>query len=196
MARRYHALNRGRRTFGWIDGAPLILDLCCGLGGWALPFVDAGWNVIGIDVEGRPKYPGAFIRADVRELPLRRSTFKPDLIVASPPCNNYSRAKEGVAPNPNPEDFAIWAAIVDYAADVGAPLIIENVAGAADFHGKPVAYFGSRLLWGDVPALIPHSRREDRKCNIPGQRKNSSLLRARVPYELGAFLAWAFDPRR
>lgn len=97
--RRYNALCRGRRALEWKDGAPVLIDLCCG---------------------------------------------------------------------------------------------IENVAGAADFHGPPVARFGSRWLWGDVPALIPYPRLADRKKNIPGQRKNSSLLRARVPYELGAFMACVF----
>jgi hypothetical protein len=194
MANRYKALCRARGTFAWKSGAPVLIDLCCGLGGWALPFVDAGWNVIGIDVERRPMYPGLHVQASVLALPLRLpGSMDIRLVVASPPCNNYSRARPGIAPNPSPEDTAIWQACESLARDIGAPIVIENVAGAADIHGPPMAMFGSRWLWGDgVPALIPSPRKQDRKKNIPSQRKNSSLLRARVPYELGTFLAWCY----
>lgn len=37
------------------------------------------------------------------------------------------------------------------------PLIIENVRGAQLFVGRAAWHFGSFYLWGDIPALMPHT---------------------------------------
>ncbi len=29
---------------------PLMLDLCCGLGGWSEGFLAAGWRCVGVDL--------------------------------------------------------------------------------------------------------------------------------------------------
>ena len=71
----------------------LCVDLFCGLGGWAEGFLAEGWTVVGFDIErhdyGTGGYPGQLVIQDV--LTLHGSQFKDaDIIVASPPCQNYS----------------------------------------------------------------------------------------------------------
>jgi hypothetical protein len=72
---------------------PLAIDLFCGLGGWTDGLLAAGWDVVGYDIEaheyGGERYPAALILQDV--LTLHGSQFaKAGLIVASPPCQEYS----------------------------------------------------------------------------------------------------------
>ena len=69
------------------------MDMFCGLGGWTKGLLAAGWNVVGFDIErhayGDKRYPAQLVLQDV--LTLHGSQFKnASLIVASPPCQNYS----------------------------------------------------------------------------------------------------------
>ena len=72
---------------------PLAIDLFCGLGGWSEQLLAEGFRVIGFDIErheyGEHRYPGQLVIQDV--LTLHGSQFKDaTLIVASPPCQEYS----------------------------------------------------------------------------------------------------------
>jgi len=85
----------GGFTSGGNDGGgrvkPLVIDLCCGLGGWTRGFLSEGWEAIGFDIEkheyGDKRYPGELILRDITTLcgyDLR--CVNPALVVASPPC--------------------------------------------------------------------------------------------------------------
>lgn len=50
---------------------PLCIDLCCGLGGWAQGFIEAGFRVVGFDIALLP-YPGHLVVQDIRTLDGRR----------------------------------------------------------------------------------------------------------------------------
>lgn len=162
------------------------LDLCCGLGGWARGFIDAGWMVVGADI-CPVSYPGHFILADVRDLEAR-DWRGVDLVVASPPCEEFSRHDMPWtrAKNPPPPDLSLVAACYRLAGALGVPLVLENVRGAQPWLGKAPAHYGSRYLWGDgVPALLPFappSRKE---------RLSSTQCRERalIPYELARWIA-------
>lgn len=72
---------------------PLCVDLFCGLGGWTDGFLAEGWNVVGFDVTrhvyGDDHYPAQLVLQDV--LTIHGSQFRnADIIVASPPCQQYS----------------------------------------------------------------------------------------------------------
>jgi hypothetical protein len=66
----------------------LCIDLCSGDGGGSEAFVRANWFVIRIDVLKKFK---PTIVADVCHLPLREN-LQPDVLLASPPCQNFSLA--------------------------------------------------------------------------------------------------------
>lgn len=155
---------------------PLAIDLYCGLGGWTEGLLAEGYRVVGFDNErheyGEAKYPAQLIVQDV--LTLHGSQFKDAaLIVASPPCQEYSymampwsRAKAIAADyRSGARDMKKLTALFDAcfriqreaseAAGRTIPLVVENVRGAQPWVGRAAWNFGSFYLWGDVPALMP-----------------------------------------
>ncbi len=112
---------------------PLLLDLFCGIGGSAVGYARAGFEVIGIDNEAQPDYPFPFIQADFRSADLSwiRRTF--DAVHASPPCAAYTaigkqNATRGVGQE-HPRFYEASRALLD---DVGLPYVIENPAARPD----------------------------------------------------------------
>lgn len=155
---------------------PLAIDLYCGLGGWTEGLLAEGYRVVGFDTErhqyGDAKYPAQLVIQDV--LTLHGSQFKDAaLIVASPPCQEYSymampwsRAKAIAADyRSGARDMKNLTALFDAcfriqreaieAAGHFIPLVVENVRGAQPWVGRASWNFGSFYLWGDVPALMP-----------------------------------------
>ena len=70
---------------------PLALDLFCGGGGACIGMQWAGFEVVGIDINPHPNYPGHFIQADVHNLPVSIDDF--GFVWASPPCQAFSVMK-------------------------------------------------------------------------------------------------------
>jgi hypothetical protein len=168
--------------------APLAIDLCCGLGGWTEGLLAEGWRVRGYDIEaheyGDERYPDDLVLRNVLEMH-GSEIADADLIVASPPCTEYSymampwsrakqiaRALRGEDEFPEPyrgsrtidELNAIFDACfrlqreASEAAGRHIPMIVENVKGAQPWVGRAAWSFGSFYLWGDVPALMPTAR--------------------------------------
>lgn len=151
---------------------PLAFDLFCGKGGWTAGLQAAGWRVIGFDIERWPEYPGLLVVQDVRTLD--GSQFRhASLIVASPPCNEYSyrampwkRAK--FLPPPDNTLFETCFRLqheANEAAGKHIPMVLENVCGAQRWVGRAKWHFGSYYLWGDVPAIMPETVAPARKFN-------------------------------
>jgi hypothetical protein len=153
-----------------IGRKPLAIDLFCGLGGWTEGLLAEGYRVVGFDIErhvyGNAQYPGQLVLQDV--LTLHGRQFKDAaLIVASPPCQAYSyrampwkRAK--ALPPPDNSLFEACFRIQREACEAAGryiPLVVENVRGAQPYVGRARWHFGSFYLWGDVPALMPITRK-------------------------------------
>lgn len=158
---------------------PLMIDLFCGLGGWASGGMAEGYTVVGFDNErhvyGEAKYPGQLVIQDV--LTLHGSQFKDaTLIVASPPCQEFSymampwsraKAKERdlIEGRDAPKRltalfdacFRIQREAIE-AAGHFIPLVVENVRGAQKWVGRSRWNYGSFHLWGDVPVLMPMTK--------------------------------------
>lgn len=149
---------------------PLAVDLFCGLGGWTEGLLAEGYSVIGFDCErhvyGEAQYPAQLVLQDV--LTIHGAQFKDAaLIVASPPCQGYSyrampwkRAK--ALPPPDNNLFEACFRIQREACEAAGrhiPLVVENVCGAQKWVGRARWHFGSFYLWGDVPALMPITKR-------------------------------------
>ncbi|MES2902874.1 MAG: DNA cytosine methyltransferase [Pseudomonadota bacterium] len=161
--------------------SPLAIDLFCGLGGWTDGLLAEGWRVIGYDIEaheyGDQRYKGEFVLQDV--LTLHGSQLKDaDLIVASPPCQEYSymampwslakakaaaiRADTTGAELERLNRLFNACFRIQKEAGIAAgrhiPMVVENVRGAIPWVGRSRYNFGSFHLWGDVPALMPAGR--------------------------------------
>lgn len=159
-----------------------MVDLYCGLGGWASGGLAEGYDVIGFDIEqhiyGEHRYPAQLVIQHV--LTLHGSQFKDAaLIVASPPCQRFSwmsmpwsKAKAAAAEiraDQSGEMLADLTALFDacfriqvqasLAAGRHIPMVVENVRGAQPWVGRARWMFGSFALWGDVPALMPIATR-------------------------------------
>lgn len=149
------------------------------------PVAKRGWTqgcAISLGMEGgnnRPRtrvlrYPGQLVIQDV--LTLHGSQFKDAaLIVASPPCQEYSymampwkKAKAKAAAiraDATGQELARLNRLFDAcfriqreacaAAGRHIPMVVENVRGAIHWVGRSRWNFGSFHLWGDVPALMP-----------------------------------------
>jgi hypothetical protein len=170
---------------------PLAIDLFCGLGGWTEGLLAEGYSVIGFDIErhdyGSGGYPAQLVIQDV--LTLHGSQFKDAvLIVASPPCQNYSYLampwsrsstehsqsakalrRKWETEGPDNRLFDACFRIQREASEAAGrhiPMIVENVRGAIPWVGQSRWSYGSFHLWGDIPALMPSAYRAFKS---PGQ---------------------------
>lgn len=171
-----------------MENLPLGIDLFCGLGGWTDGLLAEGYRVVGYDIERHDygdgkRYPAELVIQDV--LTIHGSSFKDaSLIVASPPCQEYSYmampwgkakalAKEYRS---GKRDVKKLTALFDAcfriqreaieAAGRFIPMVVENVRGAQPWVGRARWNFGSYYLWGDVPALMPITLRGVRKTPV------------------------------
>lgn len=102
-----------------------LLDLFCCAGGAAKGYHDAGFEVVGVDINPQPNYPFEFHQADAMTYPL--DGF--DAVHASPPCQPftaYRRKGHGVGDG-YPD---LIAPTRERLEATGLPYVIENVAGA------------------------------------------------------------------
>lgn len=105
---------------------PLLLDLFCGAGGAAMGYHQAGFEVIGVDIEHQIRYPFNLIRADVFQLS-PRFIARFDAIHASPPCQAYS---DLATKNPSDKWPRLAEPVRELLINSGLPYVIENVEGA------------------------------------------------------------------
>lgn len=109
-----------------MGGKPRLLDLFCKAGGAGMGYHQAGFEVVGVDIEPQPRYPFAFIQADVMSLDHRFLGFF-DAIHASPPCQSYSPLGALSPHKTYPDLLAPTRAKLE---DAGLPWVIENVMTA------------------------------------------------------------------
>ncbi len=191
----------------------VAIDLCCGRGGWARGLRAAGFKVIGYDVrefipDGRSsalaakgvlleRYPGIFIRADIRTLTGRLFRSDAKLIVGSPPCTEFSRWDWDMAFRRSHPDFPFCCkhlelveTVFRIAKEANVPLVLENVRGLERWIGPARAHYGPYYLWGDVPALLPDV---DQRATFKGKFRSPGA-RAEIPFELSRHIGESFYP--
>lgn len=169
----------------------LLLDLYCGVGGWASGFIHEGWQVVGVDFNSSfaGVYPGRFVSADVLTWDGWRD-LAPALVVASPPCEEFSRHRMPWTRKRNPPqpDLRLWFAALALAKSLKAPCIIENVATAQRWFGRSALNCGPFHLWGDVPPIVPYQSDKVKSSFSSSQRAQ----RAEIPFALAVHIARCF----
>lgn len=107
-----------------------ILDVYSGTGIAAIGYHQAGFEVTGVDIEPKPRYPFRHIQANALDV-LKDLDYcrKFDAIHASPPCQRYtpSTAKERKAGKVYPDLVDETRRLLD---ETGLPWIMENVPNA------------------------------------------------------------------
>jgi len=195
---------------------PLMIELFAGLHGWGEGAVLEGYRVIGFDLFDmcgdlgidRPTGDIRIVLQDV--LTIHGRQFKDAaLIVASPPCQAYSyRAMPWKkAKALGPPDNSLFEACFRIqreaceAAGHHIPLVVENVRGAQPYVGRSRFHFGSFHLWGDVPALMPLTRKHIKVATMgagwypPGHPKHVPGLAFNTHAERGLKIGgWFSDP--
>ena len=109
---------------------PVLFDLFCCAGGATKGYQQAGFYVVGVDIEPQPDYCGdEFIQADALTVDLTRA----DAIHASPPCQGYSTQTADRS-----KHRRLIPEVRDLLEAAGVPFVIENVEGARRELRNPV----------------------------------------------------------
>lgn len=155
---------------------PKALDLfCCG-GGAGMGLYNAGFDVVGIDIEMQKKYPFLFIQADVTKIDF--SNF--DFVWASPPCQAFTAAKH-LQGNDHPE---LIEPIREMLKASGTPYCIENVVRAPLL--DPILLCGAmfglktyrhRLFETSFPIVAPeHPEHSAKQCKMGRPPKDGEFI--------------------
>ncbi|WP_329148766.1 DNA methylase [Streptomyces sp. NBC_01456] len=106
-----------------------VLDCCCCAGGAGMGYYLAGYDVVGVDIIDRPRYPFPFIKGDAVEYVLAHG-HEYDLIHASWPCQRYTALTKGT----NRRRGKVYPDLIAPGREAmlatGRPYVIENVPGA------------------------------------------------------------------
>lgn len=141
---------------------PVLVDAFCGAGGCTKGYQDAGFYVVGVDIEPQPNYCGdEFFQADALEF-LRELPVGVDAVHASPPCQFRTAYKRRPGHVKDAENLI--PATRQLLQATGVPYVIENVPGARDELREPEQLCGSsfgldvrrhRLFETSFPLAVP-----------------------------------------
>lgn len=154
---------------------PRLLDLYSCAGGAARGYANAGFEVVGVDINPQPNYPYEHHVGDALEY-LDKHWREFDAIHASPPCQAFSRTKS-LHTNTHPE---LVEPTREALSETGKPWVIENVVGAPlinplqlcgtefdmradDVDGVPLKLVRHRLFESNIPLVGNGGCRHDRR---------------------------------
>lgn len=122
---------------------PRLLDLFCCQGGASSGYVDAGFDVVGVDIDPQPRYPYEFVQADALDY-LAKHGHKFDAIHASPPCQSFlNLGKVNIALGRDYEYPNLIGQTRELLQALGKPYVIENVQDASEHLINPVRVCGT-----------------------------------------------------
>lgn len=178
-----------------ITRRPRLLDLFCKAGGAGRGYVDAGFDVIGVDIEPQPRYPYRFIQASAFDVLADREFVAGfDLIHASPVCKVHTSMKAFAAAH-HEDQISRTRELLQA---TGLPYVIENVPGAPLV--DPVVLCGSMFDLGvrrhrmfelgrckaEQPAC-DHAGQDARSPGYPVKRYHSGQPRIVISPVIGVY---------
>jgi len=154
-----------------------VLDLFCGLGGFSQAFRDRSHEVIGVDI-----VEPADIVGDILDWWPNESY---DVILAAPPCTEFSTASHTVRNEFWMPDMALALRTSEIIRTIGPQWwSVENVRGAnqlfSDIFGQSHHCGhpkGGRMFWGNIP--VP--RFDEPK---PNAFTRNARLRSKIEYQI------------
>lgn len=117
---------------------PKLLDLYCCQGGASKGYVDAGFDVVGVDIAPQPHYPFEFRQGDAIEF-VKEYGHKFDAIHASCPCQLYS-VTHHITGADQPDLIQDTREAI---LPTDLPYVIENVVNAHSFLASPTLLCGA-----------------------------------------------------
>lgn len=191
-----------------------VLDLFAGLQGWSAPWAVRGHDVITVDND--PRF-GSTITHDLLDpagLVAALGAWRPDVVLASPPCEafsvmtigrNWTRDEFG-RPAPRTDKARIAMALIEATLDLVRELgprywILENpramarsLAALAPLERRTVTYcqFGERTqkptdLWGGFPPslVLPPPCQQGAACHVRAPRGSRTGIQGNLGFPFG-----------
>lgn len=159
----------------------MIVDLFCGRGGWARAAMELGHDVVGYDTVDHG-FPGQLI---LKKLPIPDAEIlahQPEMIVASPPCEDYARAELPWLRTVKNPDIWLLAWSISLQARMPCPVVIECSKFAGRYI-RPDRFLHPYALWGQLPLLLPQPTHQ--KTRLSGR---DPAARAMVDHELAIWI--------
>ena len=151
---------------------PEVLDLFCCAGGAGAGYARAGFEVTGVDIVDRPRYPYRFVKADALEhlatLIASGEIERYALVHSSPPCQAYCTLTKGTHRDRDNDHPRLYEPVRDLLAASGVPYVIENPAArpdvvlCGDMFGLGVIRHRNFELGGWFTLVPPHTRHRGR----------------------------------
>ena len=169
-----------------------VLDLFCGMGGFSKAFKQRGHDVTRVDIDPRFK-PDICI--DILKLSTDRVSGAYDIILASPPCTEFTRDKLPWFNDEKTPSLDLVIATKEIIRVLKPQWwVLENVVGSVKWiqpilghHKKRV---GSRYLWGEFPLFDCKHIYGKSKVSRSPQR---AIIKAIIPYPLSLNLCIACE---
>lgn len=135
-----------------------LLDAFCGEGGASMGYVNAGFEVFGVDNRSMPNYLFDFVQADAMEY-IKEHGHEFDVIHASPPCHDHSALRS--MSKSHDTGWMLEATRLLCVAS-GKPYVIENVP-LADMPGSIILCGSMFDLQADCKDGVTRQLRRHRK---------------------------------
>ncbi|MEU7596407.1 DNA methylase [Streptomyces sp. NPDC039022] len=139
-----------------------LLDLCCCAGGASRGYADAGFEVTGVDITDRPRYPYRFVQTDAIEY-VRQHGHRYDLIHASWPCQHDAAITRGTNQHLRDTYPDLLGPGREAMLATGRPYVIETPAARPDVilcgtqFGLPILRHRRFEVHGWTPMAPPHT---------------------------------------